>query len=241
MTRERDAAPAEAVSRLKTFAERRLAGEPVARILGEREFYGLSFALVPATLVPRPETEMLVDFGIDALGGMEGARVLDLGTGTGCIAIALLANLPSATAVAVDLSAEAAACAAANAKRHEVVDRLDVRVGSWLAPISDGERFDLIVSNPPYVESATIDTLAAEVRDHDPRLALDGGPDGMAPYRIIAADAPRHLNEGGVVAVEIGSTQGPAVTELFKSAGLCNVAVKKDLAGLDRVVVAHQV
>jgi release factor glutamine methyltransferase len=241
VTREREPAPTAGLRLLDAYAERRLSGEPVARIVGEREFYGLPFGLVPETLVPRPETEMLVDFALERLPPARLARILDLGTGTGCIVIAVLGNRPLATGVAIDLSGAAAVCAVANASRNGVERRLDVRVGAWFAPLRPNERFDLILSNPPYIESAEIDGLAPEVREHDPRLALDGGPDGLAPYREIAAGAAAFLAPGGWLVLEIGSGQGPAVAALLETQGLVEVAVKKDLAGLDRMVVAHHV
>ena len=259
--------------------QRRMTGESVARIIGEREFYGLAFALNAATLEPRPDTELLVDLALGALPA--GGLLLDLGTGTGCIPIAVLANQPDATAVAVDLSAEALEAARANAERHGVADRLVLLAGSWFEPLAqyphpnpphkgEGARsgtghdashiqqadslplvgrvrgggtsgFDLIVSNPPYITSAVVETLAPEVRDFDPRLALDGGPDGLAPYRIIAAEADAWLKPNGHVLVEIGHDQGAAVSALFLEAGFDDVSIHRDLAGLDRVVSAHHI
>src|SRR5690606_8519379 len=154
IVREHDAAPPEAEARFAALLNRRLAGEPVARILGRKEFYGLAFGLNGATLVPRPETEMLVDFGLQALDPAASAAILDLGTGTGCIALALLAHLPQAHALGIDLSPEAAAQAEANAEALGLGPRFTVRVGSWFAPLAEGERFDLIVSNPPYIGSS---------------------------------------------------------------------------------------
>ncbi len=241
MSREREPVGPAGLTRLDVLASRRLAGEPVARIAGEKEFYGLPFTLVPETLVPRPETEMLVDLGLEVLPLKAPARILDIGTGTGCIAIALLVHRPEAKAVGVDLSSEACACARANAERHGVSDRFDSRTGSWFAPVADSERFELIVSNPPYIESAEIAALSREVREFDPLLALDGGPDGLAPYREIAKAAPRFLSPGGSLAIEIGANQSGPVAALLEGAGLKAVAVKKDLAGLDRMVVAHHV
>ena len=237
VARERDPAPAAALAALEKLARRRLGGEPVARILGEQEFHGLGFALNEATLVPRPETELLVDLGLARLAGRPGARLLDLGTGTGCIAITLLHEAPGARGVAVDLSQRALDMARANAERHGVAPRLDLRQGSWFAPIGDA-KFDLIVSNPPYIESAAIAGLQREVQDFDPLLALDGGADGLAPYRIIAAEARAHLAPGGLLALEIGCDQGAAVAGLLAAAGN-DIEIKKDLAGLDRVVIAH--
>ncbi|WIY54541.1 peptide chain release factor N(5)-glutamine methyltransferase [Devosia sp. YIM 151766] len=234
--------------------QRRISGESVARIIGEKEFYGLAFGLNAATLEPRPDTELLVDLALAALPA--NGRLLDLGTGTGCIPIAILANRPDATGLATDLDAEALDMARQNAGRHGVAERLDFGLGNWFEalaaaqapaapPLPGRERhgltFDLIVSNPPYIASAVIDTLAPEVKRFDPLLALDGGTDGLAPYRIIAGEALPCLRAGGRVLVEIGYDQGAAVAALFRAAGFAEIAVHKDLAGLDRVVSAHQI
>lgn len=278
-TRENETVDAAAATQIAKLLQRRMTGESVARIIGEREFYGLAFTLNAATLEPRPETELLVDLALDGLA--DGARLLDLGTGTGCIAISILANKASASAVAVDLSALAIEAARVNAIKHRVGERLELLQGSWFEPLftspSGGEadplgsgegafsrrggekgpltrpsadlspegrgeeRFDVIVSNPPYITSAVVETLSPEVRDFDPRLALDGGPDGLAPYRIIAAEAGRWLHPRGRLLVEIGFDQGAAVADLLTAAGFAGVAVHKDLNGLDRVVSAHQI
>ncbi|UXN74744.1 peptide chain release factor N(5)-glutamine methyltransferase [Devosia sp. A8/3-2] len=234
--RENEPVEAEAVERIAALMRRRLTGESVARIIGEREFYGSAFALNRATLEPRPETELLVDMALDVLP--KGGRLLDMGTGTGCIPISVLANRADATGVATDLSAEALAAARGNAERHGVADRLDFRQGSWFGAVAAASRFNLIVSNPPYINSAVVETLSPEVRDFDPRLALDGGPDGLAPYRIIVKEAGNWLQPDGRVLVEIGRDQGEAVAALFRAAGFGPVAVHKDLNGLDRVVSA---
>lgn len=223
------------------MAERRLRGEPVVRILGEKEFYGLSFTLGEATLVPRPETEMLVTRGLELLGGRQHNTVLDLGTGTGCIIISLLVESPTAHGVAVDLSPAALVTAQHNADRYAVEKRLSLRKGSWFEPLHAGERFDLIVSNPPYIASDEIPGLMREVRDHDPVLALDGGADGLDPYRTILADAGRWLKPGGAILLEIGATQAIAVTGIAVKSGFRDVRVHKDLAGLDRVVEGHHI
>ena len=236
--RENQIVDPDGADRVAALLQRRLTGESVARIVGEREFYGLAFTLNAATLEPRPDTELLVEL---ALGAMpDGGRLLDLGTGSGCIPIAMLAHMDGISAVAVDLSALALQAARHNAVRHGVADRLTLVDGSWFEPLAR-QRFDLIVSNPPYITSAVVETLAPEVKDFDPLLALDGGPDGLAPYRIIAAQAAGWLTERGQVLVEIGHDQGAAVSALFLEAGFDDVSVHQDLAGLDRVVVAHHV
>lgn len=239
VNRERDPATPEQLKVLEKLAQRRLKGEPVARIIGERGFWGLAFKLNDATLVPRPETEMLVQRGLEIVGPLDHPKILDLGTGSGCIPIALLTEFSDMSAVAVDLSKEALDMARFNAGRHVVFDRFETRQGSWFDPIKPGERFDLIVSNPPYIESAAIETLMVEVRDHDPRLALDGGPDGLRPYRTIARDAAQHLTPEGVVLLEIGTGQGAAVTDIFAESGFNRIDVERDLGGHERMVVAR--
>jgi release factor glutamine methyltransferase len=239
VNRERDPTTPAQRNALEKLAQRRLKGEPVSRIIGEKEFWGLSFKLNDATLVPRPETEMLVQRGLEIVGPLDHPKILDLGTGTGCIPISLLTEFSDLSAVAVDLSKEALDMARFNARRHEVIDRFTTRQGSWFDPIEAGERFDLIISNPPYIESAAIETLMVEVRDHDPRLALDGGPDGLRPYRAIARDAASHLTPDGVVLLEIGTGQGSDVTDIFAEAGFNRIDVEYDLNEHERMVVAR--
>lgn len=219
--------------------QRRLSGESVARIIGYREFYGLDFELSPATLEPRPDTELLVDLALKALP--EGGRLLDMGTGTGCIPISILVNRKDASGVATDINPLALDVAERNAERHGVGDRLDLRQGDWFGAVGPEDRFDLILSNPPYIASDVVETLSPEVKDFDPRLALDGGPDGLAPYRTIASEAGGWLRPLGRVMVEIGYDQGEAVADLFRAAGFAEISVHKDLAGLDRVVCAHHI
>ena len=239
VNRERDEAPPEGLEKLKLMAERRLRGEPVNRIIGTKEFFGLSFRLNEATLEPRPETEMLVVRTLALLEGRHHKRILDLGTGTGCIAISVLTETPSATAVAVDVANDAIMAAQANAERHGVGKRFDARRGSWFDPLEAGETFDVIVSNPPYIATAAIETLKIEVKDHDPRAALDGGADGLDAYRKILGGMGPRLKPGGWVVVEVGADQGHLVKSLFIKAGLVDVSIEKDLAGLDRMVVGH--
>ncbi len=224
-------------SNVADLIQRRIQGESVARIIGEKEFYGLAFALNPATLEPRPDTELLVDLALQVLPS--GGRILDMGTGTGCIPISVLTNRPDATGLATDINPDALDMARQNAERHGVNWRLDFATGNWFGAVDRGEQFNLILSNPPYIASAVIDTLSAEVKAFDPMLALDGGPDGLAPYRTIAADSARFLKPDGQVLVEIGYDQGQAVSELFARHGFANICVHKDLNGLDRVISAH--
>lgn len=237
VTHERDPAWKEALDRMQELAARRLRGEPVVRIVGETEFYGLTFKINAATLVPRPETELLVGRVLELVEEKKKPRILDLGTGTGCIGISILAAIPGANVVAIDASEEAAALAAANAEAHGVKRRFDVRVGSWYEPLGLREEFDVIVSNPPYIATAVIETLAREVKDHDPRIALDGGADGLDAYRAILAGARKRLRSTGVFVLEVGYDQGPAVKALCDRAGLEGALIERDFAGLDRMVV----
>jgi release factor glutamine methyltransferase len=240
LNENKDASP-EGMAQLDALAERRLDGEPVARLLGHKEFYGLDFELNAATLVPRPETELVVDLGLGVLKPLEAPLFLDLGTGSGCIAIALLVHAPKARAIATELSEEALEMARANAERLGVADRLDLREGSWCAPLAEDESFDLVVSNPPYVETEILPQLPTEVSDYDPVLALDGGEDGLAAFRAIVKGLQGHIKPGGALSLEIGSEQGIEVGALLTTGGFGGIDIRKDLAGLDRVVVAHQI
>lgn len=228
-----------AAAEVESALERRCRGEPVHRILGFREFYGLRLSLSPETLEPRPDTEVLVDAVLPfmrAVVAREGeCRVLDLGTGTGAIALALLANVPEATATAVDISDDALATATRNAADLGLSARFTAKKSDWFAQISG--RYGVIASNPPYIGSQEIAALQKEVRLFDPLRALDGGEDGLGPYRIIAAGAAPRLEAGGLVAVEIGSTQRPDVTAIFEGEGFRLERTVADLAGNDRVLL----
>lgn len=229
--------PAEALARLRDFAVRRIAGEPVWRILGEREFWGLPFRLSPATLEPRPDSETIVEAALKELADRRGEalKLLDLGTGTGCLLIALLSELPRATGIGVDLSEEASLTAAGNAALNGVADRARFRQGNWTEGLSG--HFDLILSNPPYIPSAEIAGLSVEVREHDPLLALDGGEDGLGPYRIFARTLPALLAPGGLVVFEIGAGQGPDVVALMQAGGLEFRGSRNDLGGHERALI----
>lgn len=230
--------PAPVEATLEAFAQRRLGGEPVARILGKQEFYGLDFGLNAQTLIPRPETEMLVDFGVESLRGRLEPAILDLGTGTGCIVLSLLANLPGGRGIGIDIAQGALDQAQANAASLGLAQRFEGRLGDWFAPVA-GLRFDLIVSNPPYIARAVIETLEPGVKAFDPMPALDGGPDGLDPYRIIAAQARNYLAPEGLIALEIGYDQGHMVTTLLQEAGFSEIIIAPDLAGHDRMVTAR--
>jgi len=234
----RPAGPVAEAERLRAEAwtQRRAGGETLGRILGERSFAGLRMQLGPQTLEPRPDTEAVVEAALACLGDAGRAcTLLDLGTGTGAILIALLKALPASRGAAVDLSEGAARVAAGNAALNGVADRMSVIVGDWSSSLSGP--FDLVVSNPPYIESAAVDTLDREVRDHDPRLALDGGPDGLGAYRAILADAGRVLRPGGHVVLELGIGQADAVTAIAAGHGLRRKALHRDGGGVERALV----
>jgi release factor glutamine methyltransferase len=221
---------------IAALEQRRLAGEPVARIVGAREFWGLPLAVTPAVLVPRPETETVVELALSLVDDRKRfLRIADLGTGTGAILLALLSELPNATGIGTDLSSDALDVARRNAATLGLGARAQFLVSDFAAGLTG--RFDLVVSNPPYVATSDIATLAREVRDHDPRLALDGGADGLAAYRAIAADAPRLI--GGHLVVEIGAGQQPDVEFLLAEKGLAIAAVRHDLYGIARAVAAR--
>jgi len=228
------------INAISALAARRCAREPVARIVGIKEFWSLALHITPDVLVPRPETETVVEAVLDVVvrGGlrMERLRLLDIGTGSGALLLALLSELPNAVGVGTDLSAAALPVARDNAVRHGLATRaLFIRCDGASAMRGP---FDFIVSNPPYVASGDIAALQPEVREHDPFLALDGGADGLDGYRIIAADAQRLLALGGRLIVELGAGQEQAVTALFTKTGLSVTHVRADLAGIARVLVA---
>ncbi|SIQ10181.1 peptide chain release factor N(5)-glutamine methyltransferase [Bosea sp. TND4EK4] len=222
---------------LSRYAQRRLAGEPTWRIIGEREFWGLTFQLSPATLEPRPDSETIVEAALRQIGARrsEALSILDLGTGTGCLLIALLSELPRARGLGIDVSDEACLTAAGNAARNGAADRARFQQGDWSKGLAGA--FDVIVSNPPYIPSAEIDTLAPEVKNHDPRLALDGGEDGLAPYRHFARTLPALLKPEGFVVFEIGAGQKDDVVALMCAGGLEFKGSRNDLGGHERALI----
>ena len=223
-------------ARLAAFEARRLAGEPVSRILGLREFWGLPFAVTSATLDPRPDSETLVEVALKKLESAERPRILDLGTGTGCLLLALLHERSDASGTGVDISGDALAVAAANAERLGLSARAAFHRASWTQGI-DGV-FDLVISNPPYIRHSDIASLDREVREHDPLLALDGGDDGLDAYRALAASIPDVLTQEGHAVIELGSGQADEVRALFESAGMAVPCIVADLSGIPRALVA---
>ncbi len=236
---ELDEAPEASAQRALEYSKERLGGMPVGRILGEREFYGLSFKLNHATLEPRPDTETLIDAVLRQCDPDQPLKMCDIGTGTGAIAVTLLDELPKAQMVAVDISADALECAAANAKSNGVGDRfLPVRA-DYADPLQEG--FDWVVSNPPYIRTQVLDELSAEVTKHDPNLALDGGADGLDAYRRIVARAAVILVPGGRIALEIGYDQAGELKNQLRHHGFEAIDIIQDLGGRDRVATARRV
>ena len=227
--------PDDVVAAYDAMIERRLKREPVSRILGRKGFWKIMLSVTPDVLSPRPDTEAILDVVLPAFEPGRAFEMIDLGTGSGAILLAVLAERPAARGVGTDISFEALAVAKENAASLDLDSRATFLRTEWAAGFGD-HSFDLVVSNPPYIPSADIDGLDPEVRDHDPRLALDGGPDGLAPYRLLAPEIMRILKPGGIFAVEIGWDQGPAVQALFQAAGFIDVKVVKDLGDRNRVV-----
>ena len=222
---------AQAHERFETLLARRLAGEPLAYLRGRHGFWSLDLEVTPDVLVPRPETERLVELALERMGTH--GRLADLGTGSGAIALALASERPQWQIIATDRSAAALAVAARNGSRLGLP--VDWRIGTWLAPLA-GERVDLIVSNPPYVAAADRDGLAPEVRNFDPPAALYAGEAGLDAYAALAPDVARLLAPGGAVVIELGAGQEAAVRGLFERAGLRHEATRADLAGIPRAL-----
>lgn len=241
---DRTLVPAEADT-YRELVQRRGRREPLQHILGTVQFYGLELTVTRDVLIPRSETELLVEQAVKWIkerskGEPATVQVLDFGTGSGCIGIAVAVTCPSAAVRAMDVSAAALAVARANAARHGVETRVEFIEGSSLAACPPGARFDVVVSNPPYIATAEIATLQPEVRDHDPRLALDGGVDGLEFYRILSAEAGAWVNTGGVVMVEFGDDQGPAIREMFLAHDWLVDELLPDYSGRARILIARR-
>ncbi len=222
---------ADEAGRYAELVARRAAGEPIAYLTGLREFYGRSFAVTPEVLIPRPETEFLVELGVAALRGVAAPQLLDLGCGSGCIAISLALELPQATVTAVDVSSSALLLAERNASAYSA--RVSLLQSDWFSSLA-GRRYDLIVANPPYIAAADPHLAQGDLR-FEPALALSSGADGLAAIRTIVAEAPEHLAPGGSLLIEHGYDQAPALQQLFVAQGYRDIEQWRDLAGIVRV------
>ncbi len=231
-----DPLDAAVLAAFEALARRREAGEPVAYLTGRRGFWTLDLATSPAALIPRPETELLIEAALARIPDDREVRVADLGTGSGAIALALAIERPRARVIAVDVSQDALALAAANARGH-ALGNVEFRRGSWFAPLS-GERFDAVVSNPPYLAEDDPHLQQGDLR-YEPRIALSSGSDGLDAIRAIAADAPAHLTAGGWLLLEHGYGQGAAVRALLQAAGFAQVATERDLEARERVTLGR--
>jgi release factor glutamine methyltransferase len=225
---------------LADLAARRAAGEPLSKIAGRREFWGLTLIVSPDVLDPRPETETLIETALKLIGARRRARlrILDLGVGSGAILCALLTECPAALGLGVDASPATVAIASRNVEACGLAARAEIRLGSWTQGVEGP--FDLIVSNPPYIRSADIEALQREVRDFDPRLALDGGADGLDAYRAILPASVGLLAPGGRLIVEVGAGQGGDVLGLAARLGFVHAETRRDLAGIERVVIGER-
>ncbi|MDB6024485.1 MAG: Release factor glutamine methyltransferase [Verrucomicrobiales bacterium] len=225
---------------LRDMVKRRGNREPLQHIVGSTSFCGLEIAVNPHVLVPRPETEILAERAWTFLAKISPPAIaLDLCTGSGCLAIAMATHSPGARLYATDISAEALDCARQNVTKHNVADRIELLQGDGFTPIPAEVSFDLIVSNPPYISSAEIETLEPEVRDFDPRLALDGGTDGLDFYRRIAADARRFLKPDGRIMLEFGDGQATAIAEIFHAQNWVVETIERDYTQRERILIAH--
>ncbi|HEX8719597.1 MAG TPA: peptide chain release factor N(5)-glutamine methyltransferase [Pyrinomonadaceae bacterium] len=245
ITHADDALTAEQLSAFREGVARRAAGEPFQYIAGRQEFYGLEFEVNPDVLIPRPETELLVETALGLLEGAESPSLCDVGTGSGCIAVALLHELGGARGHALDVSPAALAVAARNAARHGVEGRLRLLVSDCFDALGGAEgggvRFDLVASNPPYVAEAQLVGLQREVREHEPRVALTPGGDGLSVIRRLVAEAPRFLKPGGHLLLEIGFDQHERVAALVDPAVWALLDIHKDLQGIPRTVALRLV
>jgi release factor glutamine methyltransferase len=224
-------------SRYRVIVKQRHSGTPLQHVIGEVSFYGLRFRVSRDALIPRGETEELLDQVIKRAPRDRDVRCLDLGTGTGVIAVCMARYLPKAHVTAVDISPAALAIAQGNAALNEVAERIEFVESDWFSNIEGA--FDFIASNPPYIRTDELNVLAAEIRDHEPAVALDGGADGLEKIRSIASQLDLHLRPDGVVLMEIGYAQGASVKQVLESAGLVDVSIERDMSGKDRFVVGR--
>jgi release factor glutamine methyltransferase len=229
-------------AKLEAFLARRINHEPLQYILGNCEFYGFDFAVSPAVLIPRPETELLVEKVVELASSLEAPRIIDLGTGSGCIAVSLAKLIPKAQLVATDISAAAIAVARSNAQRHQVSERIEFRLADMTQPIGliDSENFDIVVSNPPYVLESEKSALQPEVNDWEPAAALYVEDNGLKFYRCIIDYSKQHLRAGGWVACEMASQRSTIIEKLFREADFRHVQIIQDLAGFERHVIGKK-
>lgn len=235
-------APAALIQETDALLALRLTGMPVAKIIGHKEFWGRRFYVSASVLDPRPDSETLIETALAVLPENVPLRLMDLGTGSGCLLLTLLAERPLARGVGIDKSRAALSMARRNAHQlaTDIRRRVALRHGDWLtdAPLNTDEPVDMIVTNPPYIESRAIATLDRDVRLFDPRLALDGGADGLGAYRKLIAPGLQRLKSGGHMVLEIGATQADAISKLLAAAGFVDIARRQDLAGRDRVLIS---
>jgi release factor glutamine methyltransferase len=230
-----DALEDSAVAQFETLVGRRVAGEPIAYLLGEREFYGRAFRCSPAALIPRPETELLVDTTLTRIAAGESADILDIGTGTGCIAITLALERPRVSVTAIDVSPDALALARENAQRLDATNIAFIE-SNWFAALAYDALFNVIVSNPPYVVPGDVHLTQGDLR-FEPAIALADAVDGLESYRQLLRGAVKHLHSGGWLVVEHGFDQGDSVPTLFRAAGFTHVDMLRDLADMPRVTL----
>jgi release factor glutamine methyltransferase len=235
---DRELTPEE-IEHLEELLSQRARRVPLAYLLGSKEFYGLSFLVTPNTLIPRPETELLVDFAIETFQNHPQPRIVDVGTGSGCIAVAVATHLPQARILAIDISAEALRVAKRNAKRHHVEGQI-LFVKSHLLECLAAQRADLILANPPYIPTHEIESLPPEVRDYEPRIALEAGAEGLAFHQTLIQEAPRVLVPGGWLGLEVALGQAAVVAEKMRACGLGEVSCRRDLAKVERMVVGRK-
>ena len=224
----------------QSMIDRRLTGEPVAHIIGEQEFWSLEFYVNRHTLIPRPDTELLVELGLKSIASLTQPTVADLGCGSGCILFSILSEHAGATGVGADFSASALDVARRNASRHGLAERANLLESDWFSNIKCGTEFDLIVSNPPYIPAGDIPQLMHDVRDFEPSSALDGGMDGLDCYRVVTHGALDHLATNGYLLFEVGINQSAAVGSIMGDLGYREVEVYPDLAGIDRAIIGKK-
>ncbi len=233
---EQDIMPPKVAEKFLTFVARRKNHEPIAYIVGEKGFWSLTFKLNTHVLIPRPETEGVVEQALKLLGNQAGARILDVGTGCGTILISLLHELPTAQGCGVDISENALELAQRNAQLSGVADRCTFKTSDFLQGVRG--QYDIVVANPPYITTPAMQELAPDVEFYEPHLALDGGPDGLSAYKSIIKDLPNVLKAGGHVVFEIGYDQKTAVSGLLAATGATSILCQQDLAGHDRIISA---